>query len=150
MSSSIFLPPRQCRKDENLGSGAQSIAEAVAVDDQRRVHEHVRMAPEAPLVVDDVGAQQRLPREDTRQHFAHTRAVDLERRRIEMALQVRGEGDARHRRTPRSESLPAAGDDCNCQQTDRSEEHTSELQSLMRISYAVFCLKKKKNTRSYY
>src|SRR3546814_7637603 len=28
----------------------------------------------------------------------------------------------------------------------RSEEHTSELQSLMRISYAVFCLKKKKQT----
>src|SRR3546814_1581967 len=31
--------------------------------------------------------------------------------------------------------------------TLRSEEHTSELQSLMRISYAVFCLKKKKNSR---
>src|SRR3546814_4059228 len=30
----------------------------------------------------------------------------------------------------------------------RSEEHTSELQSLMRISYAVFCLKKKKNKYS--
>src|SRR3546814_1037612 len=30
---------------------------------------------------------------------------------------------------------------------ERSEEHTSELQSLMRISYAVFCLKKKKNRR---
>src|SRR3546814_7566390 len=30
--------------------------------------------------------------------------------------------------------------------TQRSEEHTSELQSLMRISYAVFCLKKKKTT----
>src|SRR3546814_2038844 len=30
--------------------------------------------------------------------------------------------------------------------TRRSEEHTSELQSLMRISYAVFCLKKKTNT----
>src|SRR3546814_9018637 len=29
----------------------------------------------------------------------------------------------------------------------RSEEHTSELQSLMRISYAVFCLKKKTHTR---
>src|SRR3546814_9440480 len=29
----------------------------------------------------------------------------------------------------------------------RSEEHTSELQSLMRISYAVFCLKKKKTSR---
>src|SRR3546814_11408611 len=37
-----------------------------------------------------------------------------------------------------------------CQRRDpegaRSEEHTSELQSLMRISYAVFCLKKKTNT----
>src|SRR3546814_2012490 len=31
----------------------------------------------------------------------------------------------------------------------RSEEHTSELQSLMRISYAVFCLKKKKHKKSY-
>src|SRR3546814_4067049 len=31
----------------------------------------------------------------------------------------------------------------------RSEEHTSELQSLMRNSYAVFCLKKKTNTQSY-
>src|SRR3546814_3938726 len=30
--------------------------------------------------------------------------------------------------------------------SERSEEHTSELQSLMRISYAVFCLKKKKST----
>src|SRR3546814_5139600 len=31
---------------------------------------------------------------------------------------------------------------------ERSEEHTSELQSLMRISYAVFCLKKKHNIKS--
>src|SRR3546814_14695205 len=33
---------------------------------------------------------------------------------------------------------------CSVTRIDRSEEHTSELQSLMRISYAVFCLKKKK------
>src|SRR3546814_8107780 len=32
---------------------------------------------------------------------------------------------------------------------DRSEEHTSELQSLMRISYAVFCLKKKNTTNTH-
>src|SRR3546814_17426541 len=37
----------------------------------------------------------------------------------------------------------AAGDGQRCT-ASRSEEHTSELQSLMRISYAVFCLKKKK------
>src|SRR3546814_2172130 len=40
-------------------------------------------------------------------------------------------------------SVILIGDDIN---QGRSEEHTSELQSLMRISYAVFCLKKKKNT----
>src|SRR3546814_9763702 len=33
--------------------------------------------------------------------------------------------------------------------TSRSEEHTSELQSLMRISYAVFCLKHKKKTQKH-
>src|SRR3546814_2288808 len=38
-------------------------------------------------------------------------------------------------------SLNSAGDRVSFQ---RSEEHTSELQSLMRISYAVFCLKKKR------
>src|SRR3546814_3095949 len=38
---------------------------------------------------------------------------------------------------------------CFCRWCDiRSEEHTSELQSLMRISYAVFCLKKKNTTIS--
>src|SRR3546814_6717381 len=41
---------------------------------------------------------------------------------------------------PTFEPLPRARSKEN-----RSEEHTSELQSLMRISYAVFCLKKKKN-----
>src|SRR3546814_7209247 len=35
--------------------------------------------------------------------------------------------------------------DARARRGHRSEEHTSELQSLMRISYAVFCLKKKKN-----
>src|SRR3546814_3578001 len=37
-----------------------------------------------------------------------------------------------------------AGGNRDFQLNKRSEEHTSELQSLMRISYAVFCLKKKK------
>src|SRR3546814_8478316 len=37
--------------------------------------------------------------------------------------------------------------DCGDPSFSRSEEHTSELQSLMRISYAVFCLKKKKTQK---
>src|SRR3546814_9901894 len=56
---------------------------------------------------------------------------------------VRG-GFARspHRFMPRA---AAGGVEARQNPLDRSEEHTSELQSLMRISYAVFCLKKKQN-----
>src|SRR3546814_1283452 len=46
------------------------------------------------------------------------------------------------RRTGCSDRSPSTRPDVH--NTNRSEEHTSELQSLMRISYAVFCLKKKK------
>src|SRR3546814_9918429 len=48
---------------------------------------------------------------------------------------------------PPADNLAVGGyQDVFRRENDRSEEHTSELQSLMRISYAVFCLKKKKNT----
>src|SRR3546814_6780578 len=53
----------------------------------------------------------------------------------------RADREARSRTTPDSLASRAA---------DRSEEHTSELQSLMRISYAVFCLKKKKKNKINY
>src|SRR3546814_6536243 len=49
-----------------------------------------------------------------------------------------GDGDRRDQDRPEFRSWAAQR---------RSEEHTSELQSLMRISYAVFCLKKKKHNR---
>src|SRR3546814_8713363 len=53
-------------------------------------------------------------------------------------------------RETRPETVPARAWPPRCKQTPlthrcRSEEHTSELQSLMRISYAVFCLKEKNN-----
>src|SRR3546814_8886320 len=51
------------------------------------------------------------------------------------------------RRAPQARLGPVRGTDRRT--GPRSEEHTSELQSLMRISYAVFCLKKKTNTREY-
>src|SRR3546814_9057743 len=60
--------------------------------------------------------------------------------------ETRGQADYHHPPTGASpqpagsaRAAPRAG-------APRSEEHTSELQSLMRISYAVFCLKKKTNT----
>src|SRR3546814_4572693 len=65
--------------------------------------------------------------------------------------------DDRPGKAPRSSALAARGADIGRAGRDRamvscprSEEHTSELQSLMRSSYAVFCLKKKKSTTSKY
>src|SRR3546814_5794891 len=55
-------------------------------------------------------------------------------------------GGYRVRDTATETWLEKARHDRDALYPDRSEEHTSELQSLMRISYAVFCLKKKKNT----
>src|SRR3546814_7157888 len=53
----------------------------------------------------------------------------------------------RRRRANRSFHISASPDGRSRSRRQRSEEHTSELQSLMRISYAVFCLKKKKKTQ---
>src|SRR3546814_4497224 len=51
--------------------------------------------------------------------------------------------DSVHASAERGRYLATIGNCTSC----RSEEHTSELQSLMRISYAVFCLKKKKTQK---
>src|SRR3546814_2168703 len=57
--------------------------------------------------------------------------------------------DAVHKLGVGQAVLAGAGVDAlDPQGAERSEEHTSELQSLMRISYAVFCLKKKKQNNT--
>src|SRR3546814_10437942 len=70
------------------------------------------------------------------------------RRRAQRAAWRQGLGDLSDRDSRRH---PAGEDARPCHRVGlrlRSEEHTSELQSLMRISYAVFCLKKKKNRQN--
>src|SRR3546814_8122422 len=69
------------------------------------------------------------------------RAFDPQPRRAILGA-VADEVEAARRRVAHGELL----DDLRVVLHRRSEEHTSELQSLMRISYAVFCLKKKKIT----
>src|SRR3546814_9113780 len=66
-------------------------------------------------------------------HFHHTKT--------EKFLVIRGDAIIRFRKINEEQvfDYPVSGD-----HPQRSEEHTSELQSLMRISYAVVCLKKKK------
>src|SRR3546814_12263962 len=66
------------------------------------------------------------------------------RRSSVLAAEVCGEDDGRDEGAPQLQRVVASKADGLHQQTaDRSEEHTSELQSLMRNSYADFCLKKK-------
>src|SRR3546814_16720834 len=65
----------------------------------------------------------------------------LGERRLRLQLQGRGAAGVRLRPQPDG----ACRQPVRHERQVRSEEHTSELQSLMRISYAVFCLKKKKN-----
>src|SRR3546814_9389036 len=63
-------------------------------------------------------------------------------RRCRASARTRATAARRNRRHPDDRIAI----DTRCRRA-RSEEHTSELQSLMRISYAVFCLKKKNNKR---
>src|SRR3546814_733583 len=75
-------------------------------------------------------------------HRKSGRAIGFERRtgiEAEPANPKQAGADACHGQAVRGHGLPGVAD-------ARSEEHTSELQSLMRISYAVFCLKKKKQS----
>src|SRR3546814_2113515 len=68
--------------------------------------------------------------------------------RFGIAAARQGQGAERRRRRAARIAAAQARGDIACEgiflERRRSEEHTSELQSLMRISYAVFCLKKKK------
>src|SRR3546814_8911332 len=64
--------------------------------------------------------------------------------RVRYCPSLRASAGPAHERRQRSlAATPASNLDARNAACGRSEEHTSELQSLMRISYAVFCLKKK-------
>src|SRR3546814_4682932 len=73
------------------------------------------------------------------------RAKRVMRTSIEAAMSQRPAGNAGSRSAINGHPL-IARKSRPAKDTRRSEEHTSELQSLMRISYAVFCLKKKEHT----
>src|SRR3546814_3476572 len=115
----------------------------------------------APLRRVAVGVRAAIPERDGEaRRRPHRRPVagDLDRTEVDLAQPAL---DRRHHhrdlrlpapalRTRGPAALPgprlsAGGADRQPDGRPRSEEHTSELQSLMRISYAVFCLKKKKN-----
>src|SRR3546814_6930956 len=91
------------------------------------------------------GVERRQPLVQRR--FRH-RAVDdegggFEQHAVEAPLGIAQEGAARRRRAGIGQMRGGEGGAVGDQRMQRSEEPTSELQSLMRTSYAVFCLNKK-------
>src|SRR3546814_1588133 len=75
------------------------------------------------------------------------RSSGCKRRRTDAAAFRPGHGGNSRQSRPLHRSRGSSARGRKCGAAGRSEEHTSELQSLMRISYAVFCLKKKKKNK---
>src|SRR3546814_8226286 len=112
----IQLPPRSTRTDTLLPYTTRF--RSSGVDHHRPRHRHqVRYGRAVPLL-------------DRLQEFI---AVGVYLRRYGRGYEAKGDGG------PEGGGCTSGHGVCGL----RSEEHTSELQSLMRISYAVFCLKKK-------
>src|SRR3546814_8848204 len=95
-----------------------------------------------------------LPIYHSRRRAGHQQRLSFGGAQVKTLGKKRSDRAARHNDGAFGAERSAASDrdgrryrleDCNFQRQPRSEEHTSELQSLMRNSYAVFCLKKKKH-----
>src|SRR3546814_5943922 len=138
----VRRPPRSTRTDPLVPS--RTLFRAGSLGD---LVGHVGAGQAGRLGADLAGPGEDLPRDEVRHHVAHDLAerhgaihevVLVAAVAVALAIRVVLVDDdllALGQEVPR-------GDHRSLE--DRSEEHTSELQSLMRISYAVFCLKKKK------
>src|SRR3546814_10021551 len=115
---------------------------------------HHPLLPDQPIRLAQAGPADRLFRRDLR-GLCVTRAAGHDRARHRASVLPAADRPAAARDGPQRSGRTFAdralsGGPCRIhgpaprQPSPRSEEHTSELQSLMRISYAVFCLKKKK------
>src|SRR3546814_2152967 len=93
----------------------------------------------------------RPPRSTRTDLFPYTTLFRSVRPRNRACRRLWGAGSARRDRrcTSPASRTKVAPPATPCSPRRRSEEHTSELQSLMRISYAVFCLKKKKHKMNF-
>src|SRR3546814_6894620 len=118
-----------CRPTRSGGGGERNGAQSQTGDDDRGRGPRARARP----AVSFPARRGRGDRARRRRQHAGGRS-DLRRHNLPWSLG----GRRQDRSAGRADDLAGP--------VERSEEHTSELQSLMRISYAVFCLKKKKKT----
>src|SRR3546814_2172771 len=109
-----------------------------------------RAGPDRPARRHDLRPSARRRRSGARVRIPPRASRPLDRSDAGRDLERGGDRDTGTRRSGpgahnlRRSTMPVEINELNAT-TRRSEEHTSELQSLMRISYAVFCLKKKTN-----
>src|SRR3546814_6760017 len=139
-SSTGVAPPRRPAKETASSRTASKGERASAMVDERIGNGCRRMAigegrqvgraPVGRVDDDDFLAQRLVDRPEMRLR-AQNDDVEVLHPQAELHEGVLVDGSRRYRRHTHNDAI------------HRSEEHTSELQSLMRISYAVFCLKKK-------
>src|SRR3546814_2191030 len=95
-----------------------------------------------------LSAEESVDGAELQRSHRHSRGEDRACRKQQLPLLRRKQRHGLHCKAKAQDRR--GGDDRRGRLRGRSEEHTSELQSLMRNSYAVFCLKKKKNTTQEY
>src|SRR3546814_5444012 len=140
-----------CSSDLNLRGGRRELLDAA--DGEPAVDQRVQGGPDPAVILPHaLGEPVRpaLPLDGVAIDGPGPAAVfvaepaRMRRGHVDRMLDGENEMGARHERAlHRSHKPPEILDVMKGEQIGRAEEHTSELQSLMRISYAVFCLKKK-------
>src|SRR3546814_9736587 len=126
----IRRPPRSTRMTHSFPTRRSS--DLIEDEDHRRAHEdHVGQA--------EPGARRARNALDQADRFIGEEA-DERRKRLRQSF---GDVEAAF-----GDEIAKRPQRAGFKRRERSEEHTSELQSLMRISYAVFCLKKKNNNNN--
>src|SRR3546814_9021614 len=127
-----------CSSDLNLSSrpvtdkDGQPVQSRDAVDRRNRLIEHLASLAPVPAALDQI-----------LHHFGTDMVAEVTGRSRRIVRKRGSDGIDRHVVETRPGSANLCETDAFQADAKRSEEHTSELQSLMRISYAVFCLKKK-------
>src|SRR3546814_3278707 len=140
-SNAARVLKKYSRPSSSPGLGARVVAEIESVRSKwsatSRRESEVLPAPEG------LDIRNSIPRRSVSQGFAWSSGAPLTRPHSTFCTCSRNCSMLALRSSPVEVKAPEA----DLEQRVRSEEHTPELQSLMRISYAVFCLKKKKHTK---
>src|SRR3546814_5307824 len=131
---------QECRGNRALGeTSAQVVGDAISDDEGIHRRRHPKQAG-----LQHVAGKTGQPRQQ--RHRAENRGGAQQSGRPRWHCAHRPPPAARSAEHDMYIRIPRDRPSGECRPSSRSEEHTSELQSLMRTSYAVFCLKKKKRT----